>query len=77
MFRQAVKTREHLLRMSSNADEAAKHVRALANLYRGQRRHDRVFLRVRGLSVLMKADVRERGYYEKNALRACPWRPAC
>jgi len=32
MFRQAVKTREHLLRMSSNADEAAKHVRALANL---------------------------------------------
>ncbi|MGO9290882.1 MAG: tetratricopeptide repeat protein [Polyangia bacterium] len=72
MFRQAVKTREHLLRMSSNADQAAKHIRALANLYRGQRRHDRVFCACGGLSVLMKADVRERGYYEKNALPSVP-----
>ena len=72
MFRQAVKTREHLLRISSNADQAAKHIRALANLYRGQRRHDRVFCACGGLSVLMKADVRERGYYEKNALPSVP-----
>jgi tetratricopeptide (TPR) repeat protein len=72
MFRQAVKTREHLLRMSANADQAAKHIRALANLYRGQRRHDRVFCACGGLSVLMKADVRERGYYEKNALPSVP-----
>jgi tetratricopeptide (TPR) repeat protein len=72
LFRQAVKTREHLLRISSNADQAARHIRALANLYRGQRRHDRVFCACGGLSVLMKADVREHGYYEKNALPSVP-----
>jgi hypothetical protein len=72
MFSQAVKTRERLLAMSSNADEAAKHIRALANLHRGQRRYDRVFCACGGLSVLMKADVRERGYYENNALPSVP-----
>ena len=72
MFRQAVKTREHLLDMSTNADQAAKHIRALANLYRGQRRYDRVFCACGGLSVLMKADVRERTYYENNALPSVP-----
>jgi hypothetical protein len=72
LFRQAVKTREHLLQISNDAEQAAKHVRALANLYRGQRRHDRVFCACGGLSVLMKADVRERGYYEKNALPSVP-----
>jgi hypothetical protein len=72
MFRQAVKTREHLLGMSTNADQAAKHIRALANLHRGQRRYDRVFCACGGLSVLMKADVRERTYYENNALPSVP-----
>ncbi len=71
-FSQAVKTRERLLATSPNADEAAKHIRALANLYRGQRRYDRVFCACGGLSVLMKADVRERGYYENNALPSVP-----
>jgi tetratricopeptide (TPR) repeat protein len=72
MFRQAVKTREHLLGVSTNADQAAKHIRALANLHRGQRRYDRVFCACGGLSVLMKADVRERTYYEDNALPSVP-----
>jgi hypothetical protein len=72
MFRQAVKTREHLLGLATNADQAAKHIRALANLYRGQRRYDRVFCTCGGLTVLMKADVRERGYYENNALPSVP-----
>jgi len=72
MFSQAVKTREHLLGLSTNADQAAKHIRALANLYRGQRKYDRVFCACGGLSVLMKADVRERGYYENNALPSVP-----
>ena len=71
-FRQAIRTREHLLGIASNADEAAKHIRALANLYRAQRKYDRVFCACGGLSVLMKADVRERAYYENNALATVP-----
>jgi tetratricopeptide (TPR) repeat protein len=72
LFAQAVKTREHLLNLATNADEAAKHIRALANLHRGQRMYDRVFCACGGLSVLMKADVRERAYYENNALPSVP-----
>jgi tetratricopeptide (TPR) repeat protein len=72
MFAPAVKTREHLLASATNADQAAKHIRALANLYRGQRRYDAVFCACGGLSVLMKADVRERAYYENNALPSVP-----
>ena len=72
MFGPAVKTREHLLGLCTNADQAAKHIRALANLYRGQRQYDRVFCSCGGLSVLMKADVRERAYYENNALPSVP-----
>jgi len=72
MFRKTVKAREQLLKMSSNADQAAKHVRALANLYRGQQWYDRVFCACGALTVLMKADVRERAYYENNVLRSVP-----
>jgi len=47
MFRQAVKTREHLLRMSSNADEAAKHVEPWPTCTVAKKTRPR-FLRVRG-----------------------------
>ncbi|HEX7598958.1 MAG TPA: tetratricopeptide repeat protein, partial [Polyangia bacterium] len=43
MFKKAVKAREHLLGLAANADEAARHIRALASLHRGQGRYDRVF----------------------------------
>jgi hypothetical protein len=72
MFKQAVKAREQLLSLASNADEAARHIRALASLHRNHGRYDRVFCTCGGLTVLMKADLRERTYYRNNALPSLP-----
>ncbi|HEX7598670.1 MAG TPA: hypothetical protein VF518_10685, partial [Polyangia bacterium] len=70
--KKAVKAREHLLGLAANADEAARHIRALASLHRGQGRYDRVFCACGGLNVIAKADNRERAYYRNNALPSLP-----
>ena len=72
MARQAVKVREKLLNMAHNSTQVARQIRALGNLHRGQGRYDRLFCACGALTVLMKADARERSYYEKNALPSVP-----
>lgn len=72
MLGKAVRTREHLLNMSTNADQAEKQIRALATLYRGQRMHDRVICAYGALGALLKADVDERAYHESGVLLGVP-----
>jgi tetratricopeptide (TPR) repeat protein len=72
MLRQAIKVREHLLSLARTPDQVAQQIRALGNLHRSQGRYDRLFCACGALTVMAKADARERSYYERNALPSVP-----
>ena len=71
-FAEAVKTREHLLAAASDAEGAAKQIRALARLYSDHRHYDRAFCACAALSALMKANAQEKEFYGQHALPGVP-----
>jgi hypothetical protein len=68
----AVKTREHFLAAASDAEGAAKQIRALARLYSEHQRYDRAFCACAALCALMKANAQEKAFYGQHALPGVP-----
>jgi len=71
-FAGAVKVREQLLAAASDAEGAAKQIRALARLYSEHRRYDRAFCACAALCGLMKANAQEKALYGQHALPGVP-----
>ena len=71
-FAGAVKVREQLLAAASDAEGAAKQIRALARLYSENQHYDRTFCACAALCGLMKANAQEKALYGQHALPGVP-----